>query len=123
MLKTYQLRMENGKKTLDIDSFGNVRLDVTELSINSSDVPTKTETGQLIKDEIDKLNSKFETEIGDIQDAVGDLGDTLNGSFADGIISEAEALAIAEHLRRLDTEKADIDAQFEELYNNPYLIN
>lgn len=113
----------NGKRTLDIDSFGNVRLDVTELSINSSSVSTKTETNQLIKDEIDKLNVKLETEIGDVQDAVGDLGDTLTGSFADGIIDEAEAIAIAEHLRRLDTEKADIDAQFEELYNNPYLIN
>ncbi len=113
----------NGKRTLDIDSFGNVRLDVTELSINSSDVTTKTEMNQLIKDEIDKLNVKLETEIGDVQDAVGDLGDTLAGSFADGIIDEAEAIAIAEHLRRLDTEKADIDAQYEELYNNPYLLS
>lgn len=111
----------NGKRTLDIDSFGRVRLDVTELKINSASVSTKTETSQLIKDEIDKLNAKLETEIGDVQDAVGDLGDILNGSFADGIIDEAEALAIAEHLRRLDTEKADIDAQYEELYNNKYL--
>ena len=109
----------NGKRTLDIDSFGRVRLDVTELKINSASVSTKTETSQLIKDEIDKLNAKLESEIGDVQDAVGSLGDLLNGSFADGIIDEAETIAIAEHLRRLDTEKADIDAQYEELYNNP----
>lgn len=111
----------NGKRTLDIDSFGNVRFDVTELKINSESVVSKKETSQLIKDEIDKLNAKLETEIGDVENAVGSLGDLLNGSFADGIIDEAEALAIAEHLRRLDTEKADIDAQYEELYNNKYL--
>ena len=31
----------NGKRTLDIDSFGNVYLDVTQLQINSSSVPNK----------------------------------------------------------------------------------
>ncbi len=94
---------------------------MTELKINIEDVTTKKETIKLHKDEIDKLNANLETEIGDVENAVGSLGDLLNGSFADGIIDEAEALAIAEHLRRLDTEKADIDAQYEELYNNKYL--
>ena len=71
---------------------------------------------------IDKLG-QVQTNIKDVESELDSLGDTLTGSFADGIIDEAEALAIAEHLRRLDTEKADIDAQFTELYNNPYLLN
>ena len=120
-LKGVSVTDGNGKRTVDIDSFGRARFDVTELKINSEDVTTKKETSQLIKDEIDKLNAKLETEIDDVENAVGSLGDLLNGSFADGIIDEAEALSIAEHLRRLDTEKADIDAQYEELYNNKYL--
>ena len=120
-LKGVSVTDGNGKRTVDIDSFGRARFDVTELKINSESVVSKKETSQLIKDEIDKLNAKLETEIDDVENAVGSLGDLLNGSFADGIIDEAEALSIAEHLRRLDTEKADIDAQYEELYNNKYL--
>ena len=111
----------NNNPTFEVDSFGGVRINATELKINSSGVLSGTETERLIEDEISKLNAKFETEINDVQDAINDLGGTLDGSFADGIISEAEAIAISEHLRRLDTEKADIDAQYEELYNNKYL--
>ena len=38
----------NGKRTLDIDSFGNVYLDVSQLQINSSTVPTKDEVERSI---------------------------------------------------------------------------
>lgn len=38
----------NGKRTLDIDSFGNVYLDVSQLQINSSSVPTKDDVERSI---------------------------------------------------------------------------
>ena len=38
----------NGKRTLDIDSFGNVYLDVSQLQINSSTVPTKDDVERSI---------------------------------------------------------------------------
>ena len=38
----------NGKRTLDIDSFGNVFLDVSQLQINSSSVPTKDDVERSI---------------------------------------------------------------------------
>lgn len=111
----------NGKRTLDIDSFGNVNLDVTSLRINSEDVSTSTQTSQTIKDEVDKLKNEVNQQITEVEDQISDLGDILNDAFRDGIIDEAEAKAIQEHLKRLDTEKADVDAQYNELYTNEYL--
>ena len=111
----------NGKRTLDIDSFGNVNLDVTSLRINGEDVSTSTQTSQIIKDEVDKLKNEVNQQITEVEDKISNLGDILGDAFRDGIIDEVEALAIQEHLRQLDKEKADIDAQYNELYNNKYL--
>ena len=111
----------NGKRTLDIDSFGNVNLDVTSLRINSEDVSTSTQTSQTIKDEVDKLKNEVNQQITEVEDQISNLGDVLGDAFRDGIIDEAEALAIQEHLKRLDTEKVDVDAQYNELYTNEYL--
>lgn len=111
----------NGKRTLDIDSFGNVNLDVTSLKINSESVATSTQTSQSIKDEVDKLKNEVNQQITEVEDQISDLGDILSDAFRDGIIDEAEAKAIQEHLKRLDTEKADVDAQYNELYTNEYL--
>ena len=111
----------NGKRTLDIDSFGNVNLDVTSLRINSESVATSTQTSQSIKDEVDKLKNEVNQQITEVEDQISDLGDILSDAFRDGIIDEAEAKAIQEHLKRLDTEKADVDAQYNELYTNEYL--
>lgn len=63
----------NGKRTLDIDSFGNVSLDVANLSINSSSVvtndnlsstlggyPTKTEMNSAINQKANEITSTVE---------------------------------------------------------------
>lgn len=47
----------NGKRTLDIDSFGNVNLDVTTLKIQSQDVAKKSE--------LSLLNDKIESKVSD----------------------------------------------------------
>lgn len=57
----------------------------------------------------------------DIYEELENLEEAIGGAIKDGIISEAEAKAIQEHLKRLDTEKVDVDAQYNELYTNEYL--
>lgn len=111
----------NGKRTLDIDSFGNVNLDVTSLKIRSENVSTSTETSQTIKDEIDKLKNEVNEQITDVEGQLSDLSEALGDAFKDGIIDEAEIKIIQENIKRLDTEKADVDAQYNELYLNQYL--
>ena len=50
-----------------------------------------------------------------------DLGDYVDGAFADGIISEAEAVAIEKYINTLNKERSDIDAQYAKLFANTYL--
>ena len=53
----------NGKRTLDIDSFGNVNLDVNSISIRSQGVATVDSIksiAQDAKDDLRKLNSDFD---------------------------------------------------------------
>ena len=55
----------NGKRTLDIDSFGNVYLDVSQLQINSSSVPTKDDVERSISSiKIDSEKIDFLVEKG-----------------------------------------------------------
>lgn len=68
-----------------------------------------------IKDELDN-------ELNDIKDKIGDLESGISDAFKDTIIDEVEVKIIQEHLRELDKEKLDIDAQFNELYNNIDLL-
>lgn len=60
-------------------------------------------------------------DIKDVSDAVSNLDTTINTTFKDGIISEAEAKAIASNINVLNAEKADIDAYYTKLYANTYL--
>ena len=62
-------------------------------------------------------------EIDDVSNAVTNLNTTINGAFKDGIISEAEAKAIASNISILNAEKADIDNAYTPLYNSPYLLS
>lgn len=52
----------NGKRTLDIDSFGNVNLDVTTLKISSSDVATKNYVNTSTSDQLKNYYTKKETD-------------------------------------------------------------
>lgn len=60
-------------------------------------------------------------DIKDVSDAVSNLDATINTTFKDGIISEAEAKAIASNINVLNAEKADIDAYYNKLHANAYL--
>ncbi len=60
-------------------------------------------------------------DIKDVSDAVSNLDTTINTTFKDGIISEAEAKAIASNINVLNAEKADIDAYYNKLHANAYL--
>ena len=63
----------------------------------------------------------LDKEIQEVSNALTNLDTTINGAFKDGIINEAEAKAIASNINILNAEKKDVDAQYTELYANPYL--
>ena len=69
------------------------------------------ETATSLKELLDK-------DIQNVSDSISNLEDNMNTSFRDGVITEAECISIKNSLSRLDTEKADIDKNYENLYNN-----
>ena len=53
--------------------------------------------------------------------AVGDLNDYVDGAFADGIITEAEAKAIEKYINTVNNTKAAVEAAYNKQYTNAYL--
>ena len=53
--------------------------------------------------------------------AVGNLSNYVDGAFADGIITEAEAKAIEKYINTVNNTKAAVEAAYNKLYTNAYL--
>lgn len=53
--------------------------------------------------------------------AIGNLNNYVNGAFADGIITEAEAKAIEKYINTVNNTKAAVEAAYNKLYTNAYL--
>ena len=53
--------------------------------------------------------------------AIGNPNNYVNGAFADGIITEAEAKAIEKYINTVNNTKAAVEAAYNKLYTNAYL--
>lgn len=62
-----------------------------------------------------------QTSADNAQTAVGDLNEYVDGSFKDGIITNAEAVAIEKYLNTVDESKKSIEGPYLILYANKYL--
>ncbi|WP_308637728.1 phage tail protein [Paenibacillus silvisoli] len=71
----------------------------------------------------DALNQAVQQQLGDLTQEQDNLQTYVDGSFKDGVITTAEAQAIAEHKRQLANEKSDVDAEYTNVYANPYLTD
>ena len=69
----------------------------------------------------DSLKQQTDSEITDLQNQIDNTNLYIDGAFKDGIIQASEAKAIEKYINALNTEKADIDNQYNAIYNNIYL--
>lgn len=95
----------NGKRTLDIDSAGNVNLDVNSLNIRGSKVISEKDTSSKINDEIEKYKKEVDSNFTGVSEAQKELENTMNGAFKDGILTEAEKKDLEKQLNILEIEK------------------
>ena len=65
----------------------------------------------------------LETQINDVDNAVDTLETTMNGVFKDGILDASEKKILEENLNLVAKEKADVDRDYETLYNNEDLLD
>ena len=71
--------------------------------------------------EVSDLIDSIQKSAADANDAVGGLHDYIDGAFADGIITEAEAKAIEKYINTVNNAKAAVEATYNKLYANTYL--
>ena len=71
--------------------------------------------------EVSDLIDSIQKSAADANDAVGGLHDYIDGAFADGIITEAEAKAIEKYINTVNNAKAAVEATYNKLYVNTYL--
>jgi phage minor structural protein len=69
----------------------------------------------------DSLKQQTDQQINDVEQSLSNLDTYVDGAFKDNVIQEAEAKAIEKYLNQLNAEKADIDAKYNDVYNNPSL--
>lgn len=94
---------------------------VSELEQNVDSINLSVSQVKVTTDELKQQAQDFQDNIDSLNDKIDNLDLTLDDAIKDGIISEAEAKAIKQQLTLLDREKAELDAQYEQLYNNSYL--
>lgn len=105
----------NGTRTLYIDSYGRVYLNVTSLELNSSKVETEEGAIKKINDAQKTLSDRIDKEVTDLNGSLDNFNKYLEGAYKDGILTEAEKEALREHLKIVEREKDDITAQVESL--------
>lgn len=70
---------------------------------------------------VGNVSSSLSKELQELQGALGGLEETMNGTFKDGILSDAEKNAIKQNLKTLETSKLNVDKQYDVVYNNEAL--
>ena len=100
-------------------------IDVTVNGINTSVTGINDTIAIMLVDlgslqtQIDAANDAIDAN----KTAMSDLNTYVDGAFADGIITEAEKIAIEKYLNVLQESKNDIDATYNKLLANEYLKN
>ncbi|WP_124046087.1 phage tail spike protein [Clostridium perfringens] len=113
----------NGKRTLDIDSDGNVNLDVNSLSIRSQKVNTEFEVIEKIQKAVKEYGEEVDVKFQEANNNLGALEGYMEGAFHDGIINASEAKSLRGLLDVIKQDKAVIDKEYSTLYSNNYLVD
>lgn len=111
-----------------VDALNNtVQENSAQLTVAFDEISTRvtqetfTSGMQDVRDYAKGLNDSVSAEVGDVSTAVDNLNTYVDTTFRDGVIDEAEAKAIEKYINTINTEKADVDAKYSEIYNNSYL--
>ena len=112
-----------GRITTDkiVSTDGNTYFDLLK-GIISGQIKFKSGSSGLYElDEWEAVNGLITQAQNTANAAVGNLNDYVDGAFADGIITEAEAKAIEKYINTVNNTKAAVEAAYNKLYTNAYL--
>ena len=72
---------------------------------------------------VNEAKEEVRAEIGDVNSALMDLEDTMNGDFKSGLIGLQSRAILEERIRQLEIQKSDVDGQYEVLNQSFALDN
>ena len=75
----------------------------------------------IAKTQLSDFNNTIQQDISNVEQSVTNLENTMNGAFKDGIIDEAEYIAIKENINSLQLEREDIDKNYQNLSTNEFI--
>lgn len=98
------------------------KLELGEVSTdwNIAEEDTKKEI-EVVRVEAETAKAEVQQEVADVNTSLGNFSTYVTGSFKDGIITQSEAKAIEKYINTLNTEKSDLDAKYNSIYNNASL--
>ena len=100
-----------------VDGFGDA---ITALKLAIDDALAAI-NDKILMDQINNAKNEVSNEISDVSDALNSLDILMKGAFKDGLISQAESIAIKERISIINSEMEDVNAQFLVLNTNTYL--
>lgn len=106
-----RLRNTSPNSTSNIGKYARPRMNMGTSARTYSEAPEDTDA------KITELNQS----ISEAKQSLTDFEETVNTTFKDGIIEEAEAKSIRVHQRNLEKERAEIDQRYETIYSNEKL--
>lgn len=80
-----------------------------------------SDNAQKAADEAKNNATSAMEDANEAKEAVSSLNDYVDGAFADGIISEAEAKAIEKYINTVTSTKNEVNSTYSVLYNNSFL--
>lgn len=94
-----------------------------ELSVMAKEISARVTEEQFAtaQETITLANNAAQTAADNANKSVTSLNSYVDGAFADGIITEAEAKAIEKYLNTVNTSKDSVTATYTKLYSNTYL--
>ena len=123
----------NGKRTLNIDSYGNVDLYVSKFSLKGQDVATSgdldkvkdiiRENKGLIEAEIDVLKGDINNQFDEVSKETEQLNKYIDTAFKDDLLSETELAILKDKINKANEEKVGIDNQYFNIMNNINLVD
>ena len=76
-----------------------------------------------IQTDINNISKEVNKEINELGDSLTNIRDNVLEGIEDGVLTDIEKARIRASLDTLIAEKADVDAQYQELYSNTYLVD
>ena len=122
----YNLKINELKNTCDEIVFlgigGVVSEKLAQISMTSNQIKLSVSSVEsTFNSELNAQKAELESQVNDVVNSLDNFKDSVETTFKDGIIDEAEKKVLSEKLEQLEKEKLDIVAQYESIYGNENL--